>query len=69
MNGAGNIVNENGEEPMDIAEDENSFKLEELTSYTEHLNARAKFLDAEILQEYQQKKKENAEKKRSLMVK
>lgn len=50
--GAGNIVNENGEEPMDITEDENPFKLEELTSYTEYLNARAKFLDAEILQEY-----------------
>ncbi|KAI8093947.1 hypothetical protein BDF21DRAFT_394432 [Thamnidium elegans] len=49
--GAGNIVNENGEEPMDITEDENPFKLEELTSYTEYLNARAKFLDAEILQE------------------
>ncbi|KAG2232257.1 hypothetical protein INT48_001542 [Thamnidium elegans] len=49
--GAGNIVNENGEEPMDITEDENPFKLEELTSYTEYLNARAKFLDAEILQD------------------
>ncbi|CEP19757.1 hypothetical protein [Parasitella parasitica] len=48
---------------MDITEDEKPFKLEESTLYTEYLNARAKFLDAEILQEYQQKKKENAEKK------
>ncbi|KAI8875236.1 hypothetical protein K501DRAFT_136154, partial [Backusella circina FSU 941] len=33
--GQGNIVNENGEDPMEIAEDENPFNLEELTSYTE----------------------------------
>lgn len=35
--GQGNIVNENGEDPMEIAEDEDPFKLEELTSYTEYI--------------------------------
>ncbi|CEP12412.1 hypothetical protein [Parasitella parasitica] len=32
--GLGNVVDENGVDPMDITEDEDPFKLEELTSYT-----------------------------------
>lgn len=45
--GAGNIVDKNGEDPMEIVEDRDPFKLEELTSYTEYLTLRAQLLDSE----------------------
>lgn len=61
--GAGNIVDENGEDPMDIIEDRDPFKLEELTSYTEYLTLRAQLLDSKMLPEIQPKKKEKGEKK------
>lgn len=37
--GAGSIVDENGNDPMDI-EGKDPFKLEELTSYTFYIEAR-----------------------------
>ncbi|GAA5803519.1 hypothetical protein HPULCUR_009001 [Helicostylum pulchrum] len=45
--GAGNIVHENGNGPMDITEEENPFKLEELASYSVYLAAKNKVVSNE----------------------
>lgn len=61
--GQGNIVNENGEDPMEIAEDEDPFKLEELTSYTEYIALRNTLRDSAMEQELPKEKKKRGEKK------
>ena len=58
----GNIVNENGEDPMEIAEDEDPFKLEELTSYTEYIALRNTLRDSEMEQEPLKEKQKRGEK-------
>lgn len=45
--GSGNIVDENGHDPMDIIEEENPFKLEELISYSVYLAAKNKAVSNE----------------------
>ena len=59
----GNIVNENGEDPMEIAEDEDPFKLEELTSYTEYIALRNTLRDSEMEQEPLKEKQKRGGKK------
>ncbi|KAI7868545.1 hypothetical protein BDF14DRAFT_1694770, partial [Spinellus fusiger] len=59
----GNIVNENGEDPMEIVEDEDPFKLEELTSYTEYIALRNTLRDSEMEQEPLKEKQKRGEKK------
>lgn len=61
--GQGNIVNENGENPMEIAEDEDPFKLKELTSYTEYIALRNILHDSEMEQEPLKEKQKRGEKK------
>lgn len=51
--GLGN-VDENGNEPMNITEDEDPFKLEELRSYSTYPSLRTKLIDSEAMHEIQE---------------
>lgn len=55
--GHGNVADENGDAPMDINEDEDPFKLEELTSHSAYVVLRNKLQKNEIPQEYQTKER------------
>jgi hypothetical protein len=52
-NGLGNIVDEHGNDPMEITENEDPFKLEELSSYSTYVALRTKLVDVEVMQECQ----------------
>ncbi|KAI7900650.1 uncharacterized protein BX663DRAFT_517124, partial [Cokeromyces recurvatus] len=42
--GQGNVLDEDGNDPMDITENEDPYKLDELTSYSAYIAARDKFM-------------------------
>ncbi|KAG0182695.1 hypothetical protein DFQ29_002825 [Apophysomyces sp. BC1021] len=57
--GLGNVIDENGNDPTDVTESEDPFKLEELSSYSTYVALIAKLEDRELMQEYQVEKQEN----------
>lgn len=54
--GLGNVVDEHGNDPMEITENEDPFKLEELSSYSTYVALRTKLVDVEVMQECQEEK-------------
>jgi hypothetical protein len=46
-NGLRNIVNEDGNDSIDVTENENPFKLQELNSYRNYVALRTKLVDSE----------------------
>lgn len=61
----GNIVDEYGNDSMDITENEDLFKLEELSSCSTYIALRAKLVDSEVLQEYEEEMLESVDKQPS----
>jgi hypothetical protein len=60
--GVGNVLDEYGNDPMDITENKDPFKLEELRSYSTYVALRAKLVDSEVLQECQEEMPESVDK-------
>lgn len=54
--GLGNVVDEYGNDPMETTENEDPFKLEELSSYSTYVALRTKLVDVEVMQECQEEK-------------
>ncbi|KAG2213441.1 hypothetical protein INT47_009115 [Mucor saturninus] len=63
--GLGNVVDEYGNDPRDITDIEDPFKLEELSSYNTYVAVRAKLVDSEALQECQEEIPESVDKQLS----
>ncbi|KAI8877926.1 hypothetical protein K501DRAFT_278022 [Backusella circina FSU 941] len=54
--GLGNVVDEHGNDSMEITENEDPFKLEELSSYSTYVALRTKLVDVDVMQEFQEEK-------------
>lgn len=51
--GLGNVIDEHGNDPMEITENEDSFELEKLSSYSTYVALRTRLVDVEVMQECQ----------------
>lgn len=54
--GLGNVVDEHGNDPIEITENNYPFKIEELSSYNTYVSLRTKLVDVEVIQECQEEK-------------
>lgn len=63
--GLGIIIDELGNDPMEITENEDPFKLEELSSYSTNVALRTRLIDVEVMQECQAENPTNVDEKLS----